>query len=88
MPKKTKPYKIPKDICRYADAAVDLAIAGCTGTEVHERTAREKMAKARKALEKWCKANDKKLAKLADYEDDEENADGDAGEVKPTHGWS
>jgi hypothetical protein len=63
MPKKTKPYEFPKAISRYVDAAVDLASAMCTGSDVDEREADAEMTKARTFLEKWCKANNKKLAK-------------------------
>ena len=62
MPKKH--YVLPKPITKYVDAAVQFNIACVTGTNVHQEKEAKKFKAARNSLEKWLKANDKKLDTL------------------------
>jgi hypothetical protein len=71
MPKKTKPYKIPKVIqnalCSFGDFQWEID----QGSQESCAKARANWEKAEKALIRWLKANDKKLDSLQKYENTE-----------------
>jgi hypothetical protein len=66
MLKKTKPYKIPKVIQNALNCSGTFQWTAAYGSKKSFDKACAKLSKAEKALIRWCKANDRKLAKLRD----------------------